>query len=66
MRVFKTWEEVKEAYGFVDSDPIPSLGGHVFLWCELCEEVHCDYCAQTDDTEGVDDPCSKRLARLPK
>ena len=30
MRVFNTWEEVKEEYGWVDSDPIAMLARQAF------------------------------------
>jgi hypothetical protein len=39
---------------------------HIFFWCELCREYHCEYCAQTDDTEGAADPCPERLASFTK
>ena len=55
MRVFTSWEEVKEAYGWVDSDPIAMLARQTF-------EVKL---VQRYD-ESDEDFKARVLARLPK
>ena len=39
---------------------------HVFLWCELCRETHCEYCDQPDDMPGAEKECPYQLARFTK